>query len=324
MGAVKLFVNATVLTMDPSFPRAEALAIRDGRIAAVGSSDEVLWLRDGEIGRDKAGEPTGLLFERAMGRVEQASREGWEPRFSGVVAAASRRYAACGITTVQDAAVSPEMERRYGDGEGADQLKIRVSRLAVGLAGWFDPPWDLARTRCEGGALKVFADGGYRCAMRVPRDGREVTSGFLFFSQAELADLLVEAWRSGWSMVCHAIRNLGVEVALDAVEAALGREPTGEGRVRIDHAMFLTRELIARIRALGIPVVSQPCFVYDLGAPRVTLPPEILCRPFRSLLEAGKRADLIVLDSNPLEVPPETLLGVSVLRTYMAGQEVWP
>src|SRR5689334_4447521 len=32
----------------------------------------------GEIARDKTGEPTGLLFERAMSRVETASREAWE------------------------------------------------------------------------------------------------------------------------------------------------------------------------------------------------------------------------------------------------------
>ncbi|MBI3625990.1 MAG: amidohydrolase family protein, partial [Candidatus Rokubacteria bacterium] len=41
-------------------------------------------------------------------------------------------------------------------------------------------------------------------------------------------------------------------------------------------------------------------------------------------LEPGKRADLIVLDRNPLEVPPEELLRVKVLRTFVAGQEAWP
>jgi hypothetical protein len=36
-----LFANARVLTMDSARPRAEALAVRDGRIAAVGAADEV-------------------------------------------------------------------------------------------------------------------------------------------------------------------------------------------------------------------------------------------------------------------------------------------
>ncbi|MBI3317733.1 MAG: 50S ribosomal protein L4 [Candidatus Omnitrophica bacterium] len=34
--------------MDPTLPVAESLAIRDGRIVAVGSTEEVLWLREGE------------------------------------------------------------------------------------------------------------------------------------------------------------------------------------------------------------------------------------------------------------------------------------
>lgn len=40
-----VFTGGPVLTMDPARPRAEALAVRDGRITAVGSRDEVLRLR---------------------------------------------------------------------------------------------------------------------------------------------------------------------------------------------------------------------------------------------------------------------------------------
>src|SRR5436309_563766 len=73
----------------------------------------------GEIARDKAGEPTGLLFERALSRAETASREAWETRFVEVARAASRRYAALGITAIQDAAVTPAMARRYADARAA-------------------------------------------------------------------------------------------------------------------------------------------------------------------------------------------------------------
>jgi len=43
---IRLFVNATVLTMDASLPVAQALAVKDGRIVEVGGTDEVLWLRE--------------------------------------------------------------------------------------------------------------------------------------------------------------------------------------------------------------------------------------------------------------------------------------
>ena len=52
-----LFLNARVLTMDPARPRAEAIAVRDGRIAAVGSSAEARRALDGEPERiDCAGQ----------------------------------------------------------------------------------------------------------------------------------------------------------------------------------------------------------------------------------------------------------------------------
>jgi len=519
---VKLLFNATVLTMDPARPRAEALAIRDGRLAAIGSTEEIRWFRTpdaelldlagktvlpgfvdahnhfaigalegfwadcrtpplgsmpeiqarlsessarcapgewvrgwgyhqanlaerrhptrqeldeavpdhpailmhfshhqcvansralaaagisrgtcdppgGEIARDKSGEPTGLLFERAMGLCESKSREGWEQRFSEVAAATSRRYAGVGITTVQDAAVSPSMARHYLKAAQAGQLGIRIQMMAVGSRGWFEAPtewvreraWQIAGPNLTPGPLKVFVDGGYRCAMRRIKDGETVTSGFLFYEREELADLLVVAWRQGWSVTCHAIGNLGVETCVGAIEEALRREHGGEGKVRMDHAMFLTRDLISRIKALGIWVVGQPSFLYDLEP--VDAGEGVLVRPFGRIqnagipqafssdfpcgtlsplvgiyaaatrrarsgevvdqeegmsvqdalqaytlnaaragglesecgsLEPGKRADLIVLDRNPLEVAPDELPRLKVVRTFVAGQEV--
>jgi hypothetical protein len=241
----------------------------------------------GELGRDRAGEPTGLLFERAMAFVERASREGWEARFPDVVAGASGHYAAAGLTTIQDAAVDAAMERRYAEAERLGRLAVRVERMAVTAAGWFEPPWDRAREPGADRMLKLFVDGGYHCAMRLRRAGREVESGFLFYRREELAAILVTAWRNGWRVTCHAIGNVGVETALAAIEDAFREAPGGQGRVRVDHAMFLTPALIARLRALGLRVVSQPSFLYDQGAPAFELPADLACRPFGQLRAAG-------------------------------------
>ena len=241
----------------------------------------------GEIGRDRDGEPNGLLFERAMAAVERASREGWERRFPEIAREASRRLAAAGLTTIQDAAVGPGLERRYAEAAAAGRLGVRVTRMVVGPAGWFEPPWAEAATRGDGRTLKVFVDGGYRCAMRLPRDGREVTSGFLFYGRDELAALLVTAWRSGWRVTCHAIGNLAVETCVGAIEDASRRDPGDAARVRVDHAMFLTDALVERLSALGVVVVSQPSFLHDQGAPTFPLPPGLRCRPFGRLRAAG-------------------------------------
>jgi predicted amidohydrolase YtcJ len=340
----------------------------------------------GEIARDKSGEPTGLLFERAMSAAETASREAWERDFTEVARAASRRYAALGITAIQDAAVTPAMSRRYAEARAAGALAIDVGEVMVGARGWFERPDDAAP-----GALKLFVDGGYRCAMRVMRDGAPRTTGFLFYTREELDALLRAAWRAGRRVVCHAIGNLGLETAVGAIEDAVRAMPEGRTRVRLDHAIFLTRELIGRIADLGIWVVAQPSFLWDRDAvppPDRATDTTILVRPFASALragvrqafssdfpcgsnaplvgiaaavtranrrgqlaapeeaisvaaaleaytlgaaraagieaqlgslEAGKRADLLVLSTNPLECRPADLASIRILETWIAG-----
>lgn len=237
--------------------------------------------RGGEIARDKAGEPTGLLFERAMGVAETRSREGWDARFVEVARAATLRYAEHGITAIQDAAVTPAMARRYAEARAAGALAIEVGEMMVGSRGWFEPPDDAA----PGAVLKLFVDGGYRCALRGERGGQTRTSGFLFYEHAELADVLVRAWRTDRRVTCHAIGNLGIETTVDAITDAFACEPAGRGRVRIDHAIFLTPELIARVADLGVPIVAQPSFLHDEGG--VSPFPGIRLRPFRATREAG-------------------------------------
>ncbi|MBI4636693.1 MAG: amidohydrolase [Candidatus Rokubacteria bacterium] len=250
-------------------------------LAAAGITRQTPDPPGGEIARDRGGEPTGLLFERAMGIPEARSREGWESRFVEVARAASLRYARHGITAVQDAAVTPAMARRYAEARATGALAIHVGEMMVSPRGWFEAP-DAA---APGETLKLFVDGGYRCALRYPRGGAMVTSGFLFYERAALAGRLVDAWRAGRRVTCHAIGNLGVETAVGAIEDALRAEPAGRARVRIDHAIFLTRALIARLADLGVWVVAQPSFLYDRG--RHEVPGEILVRPFRSVAEAG-------------------------------------
>jgi predicted amidohydrolase YtcJ len=235
----------------------------------------------GEILRDAGGEPAGLLFERAMSEIETRSRQEWETRFSNVAEMASLRYAACGLTAVEDAAVTPAMARRYAEARRSGALAIHVGQIMVGSRGWFEPPDDAQGEQ----ALKLFVDGGYRCALQFERDGRLVSSGFLFYAPADLTARLVAAWRSGRRVTCHAIGNLGVQTAVEAIERALRQEASGRSRVRIDHAMFLTPALVRRLADLGIWVVAQPSFIHDGAEAR--LPEGLLSRPFASVERAG-------------------------------------
>lgn len=43
----------------------------------------------------------------------------------------------------------------------------------------------------------------------------------------------------------------------------------------------------------------------------------------RGSLRPGKAADLVLLDADPLAVPPEKLRDVRVLETVKAGETIW-
>src|SRR5439155_1338838 len=228
-----------------------------------------------------------LLFERAMSRAETASREAWEARFTEVARAASRRYAALGITAIQDAAVTPAMARRYADARAAGALAIEVGEVMVGARGWFERPDDAAP-----GRLKIFVDGGYRCAMRVLRDGAPRTSGFLFYTREELTALLRAAWRADRNVVCHAIGNLGLETAAVTRTSREGRVTAPQEALSASAA--LEAYTLGAARAAGIDAVAGS-------------------------LESGKRADLLVLSSNPFECPAMQLASIQVLETWIKG-----
>ena len=270
----------------------------------------------GEIARDRSGEPTGLVYERAMGLAETLSRSGWEPRFVEVAREASLRYAALGITAVQDVAVSPATARRYAAARAAGALAIDVGEVMVGSTGWFDPPDDAAP-----GGLKLFVDGGYRCALRLRRDGQARRTGVLFYEAADLARRMLGAWRAGRRVVCHAIGDLGVETAVDAIEAALRAEPSGRGRVRIDHAIFLTRGLIARLGDLGVSVVAQPSFLWDSGGRSPDR--HLLVRPFASVAAAGVH-QAFSSDFPCGSLAPLTGIAAAVTRASRSGEVAAP
>jgi predicted amidohydrolase YtcJ len=102
--------------------------------------------------------------------------------------------------------------------------------------------------------------------------------------------------------------------------------PEGRRLVRLDHAIFLTRELIVRLAELQIWVVAQPSFLWDMGLPHARGPqpdPSLLQRPFGSTLRAGVRqafsSDFPCGSNAPL-------LGIAaaVTRTSRAGQVAAP
>jgi predicted amidohydrolase YtcJ len=71
--------------------------------------------------------------------------------------------------------------------------------------------------------------------------------------------------RLGWQMCSHVTGDAGVDLVLDAVEAANGDRPITDRRYTLIHAYFPNPDAIRRAVALGVCVDTQPAWYYKDG-----------------------------------------------------------
>ena len=91
-------------------------------------------------------------------------------------------------------------------------------------------------------------------------------------------------------MVVHVTGDAGVDVVLDAIEAAQKEQPGQDRRHTLLHAYFVNRETAARAARLGVLVDTQPAWHYkDADALSKALGPERLAHfiGLRTWREAG-------------------------------------
>jgi len=132
----------------------------------------------GIIARDRRGQPTGHLIERALSRVEAIARadvlaRGGEKDFVERIPAYEQSLFAAGITRIADALVTPDFDRLFVRAREEGTLTIPLLRMPASGLGLFSPPRDRfgeVRTG-EGsedfrvGPMKLVFDGGNRCAV---------------------------------------------------------------------------------------------------------------------------------------------------------------
>ena len=191
---------------------------------------------DGRIERDANGEPSGTLHEGAATRfrdefVPQLTDAEWD----AAILEAQKHLHSFGVTTVQDAKVTPQTLRSYRALAERGQLRTSV----VASLWWdrdrgLDQIEDLTQQRAWGtfgpidaGTVKVMVDGiieNYTAAMAAPYldcDGHATGGcGIQFLDREELCAVVTCLDAAGFQAHFHAIGDLAVRHSLDAVEAA--------------------------------------------------------------------------------------------------------
>ncbi len=220
----------------------------------------------GEIERDAAGEPTGMLKEgAAMGLVDsKIPPQSLEQRRRGIELALAD-VAQHGVTSVQD------------NSAWEDFLIYRAIRndgkLTVRITEWLPFPAPLGKLeqmRRDGGttdpwlrtgALKMVTDGalGSRtAAMLAPYSDDPATSGIMTMEPEKLRALAIERDKAGFQLNFHAIGDRANRVALDVFEAAGKANGPRDRRDRIEHAQVVAASDFPRFARLQVIASMQP------------------------------------------------------------------
>jgi predicted amidohydrolase YtcJ len=301
------------------------------------------------IERDPAtGEPTGVLaemFDRLpippateAQLAESIHRVAWE------------HYLAHGVTSIQEIWDSVEPMRLLARAVRAREIPLRVrgfgwaplagtvAEVATGAIG--DVP--LERDWFEGGAVKLFADGGtsshtaafYEEYLDAP--GRR---GALNYELGELAELIAEAQRAGAQVAVHAAGDLAQDVTLAAFELAGSLAGTSHGganpyahlRPRIEHGANTAwrarrTEWCKRLGVLPVPNLG---FIHNYGEfwPRSLGERRSReCVPLRTLLDAGFQVPGTsdTTGGDPRLLNPFHNIWCAVTRETFAGRTIDP
>jgi predicted amidohydrolase YtcJ len=292
------------------------------------------------IERDPAtGEPTGVLAEMFDRLPIPPATEA--QLAESIQEVAWEHYLAHGVTSIQEIWDSVEPMRLLARAIRAREIPLRVRGLGwVPLAGAVaevasgaigDVP--LEQDWFEGGAVKLFADGGtsshtaafYEEYLDAP--GRR---GALNYELGELAELIAEAQQGGAQVAVHAAGDLAQDVTLAAFELA-GTTPEADLRPRIEHGANTAWS--ARrgewCRRLGVLPVPNLGFIHNYGEfwPRSLGERRSRdCVPLRSLLDAGFQVPGTsdTTGGDPRLLNPFHNIWCAVTRETFAGRTIDP
>ncbi len=301
-----ILVGGTVITVDAEFSIAEALAVDEGQIAAVGSIEAILALRGTDTRVVDLGGATVMpgIVDPHIHMIQHETPD------VEAMAAAQQSLIESGRTTVGIPGIAPfNME---GFVSFADRTVIRIHLYIAYNSNCGDRPlpdywrsFDFGQDpddRLAVAGVKVFADGGScngpAVAWTYPDPLPEgigftdwVGKGSLYITADELAGVVLETGERGGQVVVHAAGERAITTALDGMEQALGSGGNPQ-RHRMDHNDFVPLDQRKRYGELGvIPVVFgdyDSCFEPG-GIWSLLAPPEALERlqHNRDLVEAN-------------------------------------
>jgi predicted amidohydrolase YtcJ len=290
---------------------------------------------NGRFLREASGEPSGTVMNHP---AMDYFRRLWPPDLLDVgameasILSPQAKFASMGVTSFQDVyARSMERMQAYFDVARRGQMDIRGQVMNV--LEYFQ---ELDGRIAEIEAMRYEDDFMHFAGAKFQVDGaaeasftHEPHNGIAWDLSIWKPDELKEVVRAfhdaGYQVACHAIGDAAVDMALDAIEAAMNANPRPDPRHRIEHAVLNTNEALQRTRDLGVVICTQPTLIraYADALERIWDPERVqrIC-PTRTWLDMGVP---LALSSDAPSMPwwdPQTTLFSSIARYSITKKPV--
>ena len=242
-----LVIVGRVVTMgDP--PTAEALLIEAGLVTCVGTRDTVLALADEEVPVVDIGSNVAY-----PGFIDAHAHWIGDRGYYGLDSAEEAMNAALirGWTSISEQWVNPERLDELTALAADDALPIRVDAyLALNFGTDFLGDWYADHERGPAGdrlrvqGLKIHLDDG--------------SGEVINWERADVIEAIGRADEAGWQVSVHTVSTEAGDLVLDAFETALGETGPNPLHHRIEHAIEVSDDQLARMVAMDLVTVVHP------------------------------------------------------------------
>jgi len=256
----------------------------------------------GQILKDRRGNPTGILVNRAVALLESAVPPVTQERLESRVEAGLTTMASAGYVAVHEAGAARDLMLAFEHLEALGRLPIRVYAMLAARDEDLLREWETRGpdTDLEGmlttRSVKAFYDGalGSRGARLLDdysdRPGYRGVSGDEYGFNEEIVEDMISA---GFQVSIHAIGDAANRATLDFLERVARDNPhSPELRHRIEHAQVVHPDDVGRFAQLRVIASMQPVHaVEDMTWAEDRLGPERvkLAYAWRTLRRAGAR-----------------------------------
>jgi predicted amidohydrolase YtcJ len=270
----KVSPDNPVIVPGPHYQIANSLALKLGGITRDTPNPQ-----GGEIYKDAAGEPTGLLMDRAGAAVTRFTPRPTDAQKAAGLAKLMQRNNSNGLTSIGDPYGDPETAAMYRAAYDAGALTIRVD-----FSYSVDPQAPLDRIEAElkaiGAPGQHWGDGMFRSDElgEVGLDGAELSAmlrqdypdrpgfrGLQVVDYDQYDRFAALANRYGWRLRPHAVGDRAIDQALRSFEYANREKSIVGRRWMIDHAFLLLEDHLPKVKELGLIINSEYMHNAQLG-----------------------------------------------------------